>query len=67
MTNVTGGFGSAPQASTTVANVIVPKGNFGPYPSPKRRKRRGGYGQQITDEHTALVLGQGHPKSKAPK
>jgi hypothetical protein len=52
--------------STTVADVIVPKGNFGPYPS-KRRKRRGGYGQQITDESAALTLGQGHPKSRASK
>jgi hypothetical protein len=47
--------------STTVADVIVPKGNFGSYP-PKKKKRGDAYGQQLSDESVAAVLGQGHPK-----
>lgn len=58
-----GALGSA-GPSTTVADVIVPKGNFGPYPAGKKRRRKTAYGQQISDEHAAMVLGQGHPKSR---
>jgi hypothetical protein len=55
-------------STTTVADVIVPKGNFNGAISggPKRKKRRGGYGQQISDESVSLTLGQGHPKCKPP-
>ena len=49
--------------STTVADVIVPTNNFGPRPSGKRRRPKTTYGQQISDESVAMVLGSGHPKS----
>lgn len=59
---------SAPAAgpanvSTTVADVIVPKGTFGSMPTMKK-KRRKAYAQQISTERVAAVLGQGHPKSR---
>jgi hypothetical protein len=52
--------------STTVADVIVPKGTFGSNAVSTKKKRRAkeSYIQQISDEHAALVLGQGHPKSQ---
>jgi hypothetical protein len=55
---------AAPTQSTTVADVIVPKGTFGPTFMGKKRKRKSAYGQQISDESVAAVLGQGHPKSR---
>jgi hypothetical protein len=64
------GSPEAPTVSTTVADVIVPKGNFGPTDvsgQKKKRKAASAYGQQISDEHAAMVLGQGHPKSQRTK
>jgi len=49
--------------STTVADVIVPTGNFGPHPSGGKRRLKTAYGQQISDENVAMMLGNGHPKS----
>jgi hypothetical protein len=63
------GSSGAPIASTTVADVIVPKGNFGPTISRRKKKYKAAsaYGQQISDERASIVLGQGHPKSQRVK
>jgi hypothetical protein len=54
---------ATPIPSTTVADVIVPKGTFGPTMT-KKRRRKSAYGQQISDEDVAGALSQGHPKSR---